>query len=533
AWQALEASLDREEPSPVVLQGDETERWALYARAITYVLEAGRQAVLVAPDRETATALADYLADRTAGVLADAGRAATDAEQIALWRAARAGEIDVLVGARSALFAPLARLGLIVVEREEDPAHKHRSTPRYHVRACAEQLARLSGCAVVFGAETPSVESFYGVEAERYRFVLTHGAELMRQTRLKVGRGWGMTRPAGYVDVVDLRAAEVVGRYGIVARPLFTELRDTLDGGAGAVLYVNRRGTAALTICRACGHVITCPNCSASMVQHVGAQALVCHSCNARATPPRACPVCGGHWLRLWGYGAEAVAEAVAHLFPQRRVARVDSDVPHAEAAAAVHAFAADPAGRVLVGTQRLLAFGARIRARLLGIVQADIGLRFPDFLAPERVFVTLMRLRRLVTGGHAEGRTIVQTLMPAHPVVEALRLGSYLHFFRAEIAEREREGLPPFRPLARAVYAHADSAAAEREVRRAHRELQAVIASLALSGVGLLGPAPAILAKQRGEYRWQILLLGPDIERLFPLLQYGWTIDADPIELT
>ena len=342
-----------------------------------------------------------------------------------------------------------------------------------------------------------------------------------------------MQRPTGYAEVVDMRHVGTAGRHGVISRPLFEALRSTLDDGGRAVLYVNRRGTAALTVCRDCGHVSGCPRCSTGLVHHRDAASLQCHVCNWREEAPSVCPTCGGHRLRLWGYGTEAVTEAVAHLFPKSRVARVDSDRPDRDVEAAVGAFRLHAGVDVLVGTQRLAGFGEALRAPLLGIVQADIGLQFPDFLAPERVFTTLMRLRRLVTGGEREGRTLVQTLMPNHHVVEALRSGSYLHFFRAELAEREAERLPPFRPVARATFAHADDARAAAEAQRARRELETIASASGPLDLEILGPAPAALHRRRGQYVWQLLLFGADARRLLPELHRGWTVDVDPIELT
>ena len=439
----------------------------------------------------------------------------------------------MLVGTRSAAFAPVSALGLVIVDREEDAGHKNRNTPRYHVRTTASRLAELSGCALLLGTETPSVEAFFDVEAKRSRIVSARPVATAPKTEGNDGPEWSMLRPNGGVDVVDMRRVTTVGRHGVISRRLFEALRRVLNDDGRAVLYVNRRGTATLTICRDCGHVFGCPRCSTGLVQHRDAAVLQCHVCNWREEPPRDCPVCHGRRLRLWGYGTEAVAEAVAHLFPRARVARVDSDRPAPDVEAAVSAFALRGGVDVLVGTQRLAAFGEALRAPLLGIVQADIGLRFPDFLAPERVFISLMRLRSLVTGGEPEGGMVVQTVMPNHHVTEALKTGSPLHFFRAELAERQAEGLPPFRPVARATFAHADDGRAATEAQRARRELETLASAAGPLDLEILGPAPAALRRRRGQYVWQLLLFGADARRLLPELHRGWTIDVDPIELT
>ncbi len=532
-WHQIQGMLEGGSAGVALLQGDEADRWSIYARAIEHVVDDGRQALVIAPDIRTASRLADWLAPRVKARVAEAGRARTDAERISLWTAVRNGAVEVLVGTRAAVFTPLARPGIVIVDREEDPGHKNRNTPRYHVRVVARRLAEVSGCSLVLGTETPSVESFYDVEAERSRLVNVRASEVTAQP-LQIGEPASGDPPrTDGVDVVDMRRAVTVGRHGVISRRLFEALRQVLQDDGRAVLYVNRRGTATLTVCRDCGHVFGCPRCSTGMVQHRDAAVLQCHVCNWREDPPRDCPVCYGRRLRLWGYGTEAVAEAVSHLFPRSNVARVDSDRPARDVEAAASAFERGAGVDVLVGTQRLAGFGEALRAPLLGIVQADVGLQFPDFLAPERVFINLMRLRRLVAGGAAGGRMVVQTLMPRHHVTQALQAGDYRHFFRAELAERQAEGLPPFRPVARATFAHVDDDRAAAEAQRARRELETIASAAGSLELEILGPAPAALHRRRGQYVWQLLLFGADARKVLPELHRGWTIDVDPIELT
>lgn len=520
AWRQMNPMLESGDTDAGIVQGDESDRWSIYAQLIERAVGAGRQALAIAPDVRTSARLADWLAPRVAAKVAEVGRARTPAERIALWMAVQSGAVDVLVGTRASLYAPVSTPGIVIVDREEDVGHKHRQAPRYHARVVARRLAELSGCPLVLGTETPSVQSFYDVEVERSRLVSARSCEATPQ-------------PSGGVDVVDMRRAVCLGRHGVISRRLFEALRGVLEDNGRAVLYVNRRGTATLTVCRDCGHVFGCPRCSTGLVQHRDAASLQCHVCNWREAPPRSCPVCHGRRLRLWGYGTEAVAEAVSHLFPRSRVERVDSDRSARDVEAAASAFERRAGVDVLVGTQRLAGFGEALRAPLLGIVQADVGLRFPDFLAPERVFINLMRLRRLVAGGEDDARMVVQTLMPRHHVTQALQTDDYRHFFRAELEERQAEGLPPFRPVARATFAHADDDRAAAEARRARRELETLAGAAEPLDLEILGPAPAALHRRRGQYVWQLLLFGADARKVLPELHRGWTIDVDPIELT
>ncbi|MCY3959765.1 MAG: primosomal protein N' [Chloroflexi bacterium] len=528
----LVEALTRRPPGAAVMQGCESDRWSMYAGAIDRVTAEGRQALVIAPEASTAAALADWLAARLGVSVADATRARTPAQRVALWRALRAGEIDLLVGTRDATFAPLTRLGLVIVDREEDAGHKHRVAPRYHVPVCAARLAQLVACPLLLGTETPRVATFHAVETGQARLVQAGAPGRLARLQDEPERLSGARRSSLDAEIVDTRRAAVVGRYGSVSRVLLEALRETLALDERAVLYVNRRGMAALTICRTCAHVFECPRCSTGLVQHRQTRQMVCHICNWRDSAPRWCPVCEGDRLRLWGYGSEAVAEAVTHLLPRAVVARIDSDRPLNAMDADVSAFERG-AVQVLVGTQRLLGYGKRLQAGLLGIVQADIGLQFPDFLAPERVFLTLSRLRHLTAANGATARTVVQTMMPHHHVIQALQTGSYLRFFQAEMEQRRGEGLPPLRPLIKASFGHANETRAEEEARRARRELTTVLAAGQPLDLDVLGPAPAFVYRQRGQYQWQLLLQGADAEKALPLFHGGWTLDADPLDLT
>ena len=528
AWSLLQSSMGRTPPETVLVQGEELDRWRLYASAINSEGDKGRQSIVVTPDATTAIEFSEWLAARSGLVVADSTKARTDAQRVALWRSARSGELDVVVGTRSAIFAPFTRLGLVIVDREEDRAHKNPSEPRYHVSSCAKELIRISRCMLLLGTETPRVATFYATETGQSRLILAGSDKPRRDAWLREGCREDVDR----VVVVDTRRASTAGRYGVISRQLYMVLRSTVEANGRAVLYVNRRGSAALTICRDCGYVAQCPRCSRGLVQHRQIQQLICHICNWRGDLWHRCPTCDAGELRLWGYGSEAVAEAVTHLLPRARVVGIDSDRSVHELEASVASFGSGDVD-VLVGTQRMLRFGSLLRADLLGVVQADIGLQFPDFLAPERVFLNLMRLQRLVHGPNCDGRTIVQTVMPEHYVLDAFQKGSYARFFRAEMDQRRSEGLPPLSSLVKATFAHVEDSRAEEEARRTRLECETVLSANADVDVEILGPAPAFVRRQRQKYLWQLLLIGADVRRVLPIFHRGWTLDADPQELT
>ena len=533
SWGALQAFIDREGHGVGLLSGEPQDRFAAYARAVERVAGTGRQVLTLAPTEREAEKLYDALAGRVGGQVEFFARARTPSQRVGLWRAIRAGEVDVLVGARSAVFAPLSRLGLIIVEREEDRNYKDRRGTRVQARDAAIQLGRLHSCPVVLGSETPSVETFHEVEKERYRFILIGGSELLRATRMKVGRGWGSQRPAGVVDVVDMRAAPRMGHGGMISEHLHSGLARIAAEGGRAVLFVNRRGSASLTVCQDCGYTFGCKNCSTNLVQHRLSESLVCHVCNQRESVPRSCPDCGSRRLRLWGHGTEAVVETLKRLFPGERVERIDGDVPLESIGTVADGFRRG-AIRFLVGTTMLFTVADFLTSGLLGVVQADLGLGFPDYTAPERVFQTLMRLRRCVVGGGMDGRMIVQTIMPQHHVVEAVRTGSYLRFFRPELEIRRAHEFPPLRRLARFVYAHKSSDKARIEAETLVERLRLKMSQSGAAGVQFMGPAPAFRYRERGKYRWHIMALGAgkDLTPLIALPHRGWIVDADPVDM-
>jgi primosomal protein N' (replication factor Y) len=532
-WRSLETFLDRDGHGVCVLLGDPARRIPSYVQAIEKTLAARRQALVLAPTEREARALYEQIAATLSGQVAFSGDARTPGSRVGLWRAVRAGEIDVYVGPRSAVYAPLTRLGLIIVDREEDRSYKEAAGGRVQARDATIELGRAHLCPVVLGTATPAVETFYNVESERYRFILMQSDDLLRQTRLKVGRGWGALGPAGTVGTVDMRTAPVMGHGGMLSEEFFTGLKEALAQGGKAVLLVNRRGSASMTICRECGYVFTCPDCDNRLVQHRSIESLVCHSCNHRQPAPRQCPECGAGRLRLWGHGTESVLGALRALLPLERVDRIDSNLPLEQVRAVAEGFRRG-AIRVLVGTSLLFSVEPALKADFLGIVQADIGLTFPDFTAPERVFQQLMRLRQAVLGGDLEGRMVVQSLMPDHHAIEATRIGSYLKFYRSEIAVRQEHDFPPFTRLARFIYTHREATNARTEALRLAELLNGVLAENPDGSVQLMGPAPCFRARERGAYRWHILAYGPD-EQVTPLLAVphrGWTVDVDPIDL-
>jgi primosomal protein N' (replication factor Y) len=442
-----------------------------------------------------------------------------DGERADEWRRIRSGDVDIVVGTRLAVFAPLADVGLIVVDEEHDAAYKSDRTPRIQARDVALRLAELAGAAVVLGSATPAVESVGRAREGRYRRVILPS------------RPTG-ARPA--IEIVDLREELKAGNRGLLSGWL-VEAIEGLDRVAGdqAILTLNRRGTASVVLCRDCGHVQTCPECERPLVYHQAGTTLRCHHCG-RATPiATRCPSCQSPRIRYLGGGTQRVEEEVRRRFPELRVGRLDRDVVERRGAAerVVDAFAT---GRldVLVGTT-LVTKGLDIPAvTLVGVVSADVALNLPDERAAERTYQLLAQAVGRAGRGERPGLAIIQSYQPEHAAIRAVADDDGAAFYDAELALRRRFGSPPFGRLVKLTVGIVDRDAAERDASAMAERLRARARERGQQ-VTVLGPAPAYIAKRADRWRWNVVLRGPDP---VPLLDGGldppWSVDVDPESL-
>ena len=437
---------------PLLLDGvTGAGKTAIYVEAIAASLEAGRPALVLVPEIALALPLVDrFRADLDARVaLVHSGLG--EGERADEWRRIRAGDVDIVVGTRLAVVAPLAEIGVIVVDEEHEATYKSDRTPRLQARDAAIRLAGLAGAAIVLGSATPAVDSVGRARAGDYDRIVLPG------------------RPVGAapsVEIVDLREELAAGQRGLLSRSLAAGLA-ALDVAAGdqAILVLNRRGTASVVLCRDCGHVQACPDCERPLVYHQAGTTLRCHHCG-RATPLASrCPACASPRIRYLGGGTERVEREVRETFPALRVGRLDRDVVEHRGAAerVIDAFAG---GRldVLVGTS-LVAKGLDIPSvTLVGIVSSDVALNLPDERAAERTYQLLVQAIGRAGRGDRPGRAIVQTYQPDHPAIQAAANGDRTAFYDAELALRARFGSPPFGRLVKLTVGLADPAAAERE---------------------------------------------------------------------
>ncbi len=545
-WKKIQAALDafaqgRADLSNAFLLHGVTGsgKTEIYLDAIERVLAHGGQAIALVPEISLTPQTIRRFGARFGERIGMIHSRLSDGERYDTWRRIREGKIDIVIGARSALFAPLPRLALIVIDEEHDPSYKNDveflNQPAYHAREVALELARTHGVMVILGSATPDVETYAQT---------TRGAITLLELPQRVIAHESNAGPIRYqelppVEIVDLRAELVAGNRSVFSRALKQALNETLARGEQAILFLNRRGSATAVVCRDCGHALKCPRCNTPYTLHQFGnetpQELVCHHCGKRGAFPRKCPNCGSTRIRGLGLGTEKLEQAVRDEFPQARPLRWDFDVTQGKDAHEMlwDAFQRGDAN-VLIGTQ-MIAKGLDLpRVTLVGVVNADTGLYLPDFRASERTFQLLTQVAGRAGRGARRGKAILQTFNPTHYAIQAAARHNYGEFFGHELAFRQQTGYPPFRPLIRLLYSGDSANAARLASEQYSAALHDRIRREGFLDVQVIGPAPAFFGKLRGKYRYHILLRGRGAHSV--LAAYApppaWRIDVDPLEM-
>ena len=498
---------------------------AVYLELARHVLRQGRRVLVLVP--EIALTPAVVGAFRAAGD----GRVAVQHSGLSAgarhdqWHRIRRGEVDVVVGTRSAVFAPLGDVGLVIVDEEQDASYKQEESPRYHGRDVAVVRGRQAGALVVLGSATPSLESYHNVARGRYGRVA-----LDRRV---------LDRPLAAVAVVDMR--QEVAEHGpdvVLSAALQAALELRLRRREQTLVLLNRRGYAAAILCRQCGRTLECPNCSVSLTLHRAAGRGRCHYCDYSVARPRVCPHCAGPFLETVGFGTERIEAEIAGRFAGAVVARLDRDTVRRRGSAQrlLSRFARREID-VLVGTQ-MVAKGHDFPAvTLVGVVSADVGLGHADFRAAERTFQLLTQVVGRAGRGDRPGEAVVQTFHPDHYSIDHARRQAYEPFFEAEMRYRRAMRYPPVVAMVNVVVRAGTPAAARRDAAALAGDLRA-----ASSGYQVLGPAPAPMTRLRGEHRVQIFLKGRRRRPLReavqaaiarrPALRRRVTVDVDPLTM-
>ncbi len=496
----------------------------VFLHAIDECLRLGRQAIVLMPEISlTAQAIGTFRA-RFGARVALLHSALSVGERWDEWQRIASGEAAVVIGARSALFAPVRSLGLIVIDEEHETSYKQEQAPRYHAREVALVRAQHHGCPVVLASATPAVESFYAAEAGRHRL-------LRLPERVEA-------RPLPTARIVDMRGA--ARQPAIFSNPLRLGMAARLPAGEQVILFLNRRGYASVLLCPSCGQSLRCPDCGISLTFYQQDSSVRCHHCGLAKRAPDLCPHCAGRQFSFSGFGTERVESELARLFPAAKSGRLDRDTT-ATKNSHLHIVGQfrEAETNVLIGTQMVAKGFDFPGVTLVGVISADISLNLPDFRAGERTFQLLTQVAGRSGRGDKAGEVVIQTYQPEHYAVLAAANQDYEEFYRQEIEMRRELGYPPFRSLANLVLSSeskldTESRAAQlaTEIAQADEQHQAEV----------LGPAPAPLAKLRNRYRWHLLVRAPQ-GTLQPLLRAAlakmpeWpegtlTVDIDPVNL-
>lgn len=499
----------------------------VYLQAIEAVLRAGRQALVLVPEIGLTPQLIERFRRRFPGPIAALHSGLSDRERLCAWTLARNGEAAIVIGTRSAVFTPLARPGLIVVDEEHDPSFKQQDGFRYHARDLAVLRAREAGIPVVLGSATPSFESLHNVRRGAYRHL--HLPE----------RAGSAGHPT--LRLLDVRSRRLEGG---ISDLLFAEMERHLAADGQVLLFLNRRGYAPTLLCHECGWVARCQRCDAHLTFHARDRRLRCHHCGAERPVPAQCPECGAPELLTLGQGTERLEQTLRSRFPDVGIVRIDRDSTRRKGAMA-DKLAGVRAGehRILVGTQMLAKGHDFPDVTLVGIVDVDQGLFSADFRTSERLAQLIVQVAGRAGRAERPGEVLVQTHQPEHPLLRTLLARGYRAFAEAGLAEREAAGLPPFAALA-LLRAESPHATAPQAFLQAARER--LRAEDAAAEVALLGPVAAPMELRAGRYRAQLLLQAPDrrpLQRLLRATVAGlgalpqarkvrWSVDVDPVDM-
>ncbi len=499
AVSAIGASLRGEGADTVLLHGvTGSGKTEVYLTAIAHCIEQNRQAIVLVPEISLTPQTVGRFQDRFGDRIAVLHSRLSVGERFDEWRRIRLGVADIVIGARSAVFAPTDRLGLIIVDEEHETSYQSEKTPRYSAIEVAAQRVKQCHGTLVLGSATPSLLSYYRALSGRYTLcTLPNRVE---------------GRPLPTVEVVNMKDELLMGNNGIFSDKLVEALSTCIANGHQAMLFINRRGYSTFVSCRSCGYVQKCDNCDISLTYHKAEGRTRCHYCGAVKPLPVTCPNCGKRFIKQFGLGTEQVEEAVKRLFPTVKCLRMDADTMQAKGSydRILSAFASQET-QVLIGTQMIAKGHDFPNVTLVGIVAADTTLNLPDFRAPERTFQLLTQVAGRAGRDAQKGVVVLQTYAPQHPVIRFAKEQDYNGFYQYEIMERKKMLYPPFSMFLRIVFAdHAEQRAADaclEDAKALEQTLRTLLGTEGENDILLLSAAEAPVAKISGCARYQILL--------------------------
>ena len=548
-WQKVQAEWKQPKPRPVLLHGvTGSGKTEIYMRAVQSVLDAGKQCLVLVPEISMTPQTVRRFMARFPNQVGLYHSKLSEGERYDTWRRARQGDLQIIIGSRSALFVPLPKLGLIVVDECDNSSYdESERMPFYQAVPTAEALANISQANLLLGSATPAVEQYFKAQRGDWRLlemprrILAHRQTLANQAlSLKFDLPKFataddlLTFDLPKVQIVDMRKELTSGNSSVLSRSLESRLEKVLSKNQQAILFLNRRGQATYVFCRHCGQSLRCPNDDQPLTWHGSQQGLLCHLCGYSRKMPTKCPNCGSTQIRQLGLGTAKLEEIVKNRFPEARLLRWDADTTknkddHELILSHFSAHRAD----ILIGTQ-MLAKGLDLPlVTLVGIVLAEVGLNLPDYRAAERSFQVLTQVSGRAGRSPLGGEVVLQTYQPENYVIQAASRHDFGGFYEQELEYRRMLGYPPFNRLIRLEYRHLSQSKAEQEARQLAAIISDQIDSKGLHQTDMIGLLPPYYARMHGLWRWQIILRGPNPEALLPDLPLrDWQIEVDPPSL-
>lgn len=509
-----------EETGAHLLHGETgTGKTRVYIELAQRSIEAGKSVIILTPEIGLTSQLSQDFRDSFGERVIVIHSQLTDATRQRLWLSLlKQTEPVIVIGPRSALFCPLQKVGLIVVDESHETAYKQDQAPYYHASRVASKLAELHGAPIILGSATPLVGDYFMAEAKK-RPILR-----MTETAARTNTA------ARSISVVDLRDRSNFTKKSHLSDELIRSVKETLGKGEQTLLFLNRRGTARVVFCENCGWQAVCPHCDLPLVYHGDSHAMRCHTCNYKGNSPVSCPDCHSASIVFKSIGTKAIVDEVTRLFPDSRVMRFDTDNKKEERIEQHYPAIRNGDVDILIGTQTLVKGLDLPKLGLVGVIVADTSLYFPDFSAQERTYQLLSQVLGRVGRGHRDSRAIIQTYAPDSPLLKSILLQDWPTFYRKEIEERQAFIFPPFCYLLKLTCRRASAASAQKTAQTLARQLQS-------SGlrVQIEGPAPSFYEKVQNKYQWQLVIKARDRNELLKVISQlpsGWSYDIDPMNL-
>jgi len=504
----------------------------VYLQAIGCALELGKSSIVLVPEISLTPQTVERFKSRFHTHVAVLHSHLTPGRRFEEWKKVKSGEARIVVGARSAIFAPVKDLGLVVVDEEHENSYKQQDAPRYHAREAAIKRAEIAGAVCVLGSATPSLESYYRAKQGGYK---------LKELSERIEK-----RPMPEVEIVDMRDEERAGKkLRIFSNALEKGIMKALDSGLQAILFLNRRGFSTFVNCRKCGHVVKCKHCDSTLTYHFQKKKLLCHWCNWQADPPEICPACEGSYMNYFGLGTEKVESETHRIFLNKRIGRMDTDTTQKRGSH--KRILSDFKNRkldLLVGTQMVAKGLDYPGVALVGVVSADTALHVPDFRSGERTFNLLTQVAGRAGRGDVKGKVVVQTYTPTHYAIAAAKKHDYARFYRSETQQRRQLKLPPFAHIICITLRGRSSEKTKQEADKLSALLRARLKKIPpayFPKPQVVGPATAIIPRLRMHYRWNIFLKCADVMWMNKILKEVLTkfgkpsgiytaVDVDPL---